>query len=413
VTKRVVVTGLGCVTPVGRDVPSTWDAMVAGRSGIGPITHFDASAMTTRIAGQVDDFDPTACASPKEARRMDRFVQLGLAAAFEAFKDAALTVTEQNAERIGVVAGSGIGGIGVLSQQFEVLFTRGPERISPFLIPMMIVDMLPGQVSMSLNLKGPNFGVVSACATSGHAIGEAASVIKRGDADAVLAGGSDFGLVPIGVAAFAAMRAISTRNDEPERASRPFDKERDGFVMAEGGGMVVLESLEHAQQRGARIYAELIGYGATADAYHISAPPDGGEGAARAMKMALSHARLTPRDVDYINAHGTSTPQNDRAETEAIKSVFGKAAYDVAISSTKSVTGHLFGAAGAVEAIACIKVIADGVIPPTINYEFPDPACDLDYVPNEARARKVDIALSNSFGFGGHNSALIVARYRD
>ena len=412
-SERVVVTGLGCVTPVGLDVPSTWDAMVAGRSGIGPITHFDASAMTTRIAGQVDDFDPTACANPKEARRMDRFVQLGLAAAFEAFKDAGLTVTEQNSERIGVVAGSGIGGIGVLSQQFEVLFTRGPERISPFLIPMMIVDMLPGQVSMSLNLKGPNFGVVSACATSGHAIGEAASVIKRGDADAVLAGGSDFGIVPIGVAAFAAMRAISTRNDEPERASRPFDKERDGFVMGEGGGMVVLESLEHAQQRGARIYAELIGYGATADAYHISAPPDGGEGAARAMKLALSHAGLAPRDVDYINAHGTSTPQNDRAETEAIKAVFGKAAYDVAISSTKSVTGHLFGAAGAVEAIACVKAITEGLIPPTINYEFPDPACDLDYVPNEARARKVDVALSNSFGFGGHNSALIVARYRD
>jgi 3-oxoacyl-[acyl-carrier-protein] synthase II len=413
VSKRVVVTGLGSVTPIGLDVPTTWDAMLAGVSGIAPISAFDASNLDTRIAAEVKDFDPSRYVNPKEARRMDRFVQLGLASAIEAFNDAGLTVDGQNSERIGVIGGSGIGGIGVLSQQFEVLFTKGPERISPFLIPMLIVDMLAGQVSMTLALKGPNFGVVSACATSGHAIGEGAEVIKRGDADVMLAGGSEAGIVPIGLAAFGAMRALSTRNDEPQKASRPFDAERDGFIIAEGGGMLVLESLEHAKERGAQIHAELVGYGATADAYHVSAPPEGGEGAARAMKLALDRAKVSPRDVDYINAHGTSTPQNDRAETDAIKSVFGPAAYDVAVSSTKSVTGHMMGAAGAVEAIACIKAITDGVIPPTTNYEFPDPACDLDYVPNDARPRKVEVALSNSLGFGGHNSTLVLAAFQD
>jgi 3-oxoacyl-[acyl-carrier-protein] synthase II len=412
VSKRIVVTGLGCVTPIGLDVRSTWDAMVAGRSGVGPINGFDASALSTRIAAEVDGFDPTRYVGPKEARRMDRFVQLGLAAAVEAFHDAELTVDASNAERIGVVGGSGIGGIGVLSQQFEVLFTKGPDRVSPFLIPMLIMDMLAGQISITLGMKGPNFGVVSACATSGHAIGEAAEVIKRCDADVMIAGGSEAGVVPIGVAAFGAMRALSTRNDEPLRASRPFDAQRDGFVIGEGGGMVVLESLEHARARGARIYAELVGYGATGDAYHVSAPSEGGEGAARAMNIALRKADLSPRDVDYINAHGTSTPYNDRAETDAIKAAFGPAAYDVAVSSTKSVTGHLMGAAGAVELIACIKAITLGILPPTVNYEYPDPACDLDYVPNRARQRKVDVALSNSLGFGGHNSTLVVAAFR-
>ena len=410
-SKRVVVTGIGCVTPLGHDVTTTWDAMIAGRSGVGPISAFDASNLDVRIAAEVKGFDPTRFVNPKEARRMDRFTQLGLVAALEAWKDAGIAVNECNAERIGVVGGSGIGGIGILSQQFEVLFTKGPDRISPFLIPMLIVDMLAGQISINLGLKGPNWGLASACATGGHAIGEAAEIIRRGDADVMIAGGADAGIVPIGVAAFASMRALSTCNDQPEKASRPFDTQRDGFVIGEGGGMLVLESLEHARARGARIRAELAGYGATADAYHVSAPSEGGEGAARAMKMALEQAGLQPRDVDYINAHGTSTPYNDRAETESIKAVFGAAAYDVPVSSTKSVTGHLMGAAGAVEAIACIKAIEEGLIPPTMNYEFPDPTCDLDYVPNEARHRTVAAALSNSLGFGGHNSTLLVTAF--
>ena len=412
-SKRVVVTGIGCVTPLGHDVPTTWDAMVAGRSGVGPITAFDASNLDVRIAAEVKDFDPARYVGAKEARRMDRFTQLGLVAALEAWEDAGLQVDERNAERIGVIGGSGIGGIGVLSQQFEVLFTKGPNRISPFLIPMLIVDMLAGQVSIRLGLKGPNWGLASACATGGHSIGEAAEIIRRGDADVMITGGADAGIVPIGVASFASMRALSTCNDQPEKASRPFDAQRDGFVLGEAGGMMVLESLEHARARGARIRAELVGYGATADAYHVSAPSEGGEGAARAIQMALRQADLQPRDVDYINAHGTSTPYNDRAETEAIKSVFGPSAYDLAVSSTKSVTGHLMGAAGAVEAIVCVKAIEDGVIPPTINYEYPDPTCDLDYVPNEARRRDVEVALSNSLGFGGHNSTLLLAKFRD
>ena len=412
-SKRVVVTGIGCVTPLGHDVTTTWDAMIAGRSGVGPISAFDASNLDVRIAAEVKGFDPTRFVNPKEARRMDRFTQLGLVAALEAWKDAGIAVNECDAERIGVVGGSGIGGIGILSQQFEVLFTKGPDRISPFLIPMLIVDMLAGQISINLGLKGPNWGLASACATGGHAIGEAAEIIRRGDADVMIAGGADAGIVPIGVAAFASMRALSTCNDQPEKASRPFDTQRDGFVIGEGGGMLVLESLEHARARGARIRAELAGYGATADAYHVSAPSEGGEGAARAMRIALERAGVQPRDVDYINAHGTSTPYNDRAETESIKTVFGSAAYDVPVSSTKSVTGHLMGAAGAVEAIACIKAIEDGVVPPTMNYEFPDPTCDLDYVPNEARRRPVEAVLSNSLGFGGHNSTLLLTAFRE
>lgn len=412
-SRRVVITGLGCVTPLGPDVSSTWEAMVRGVSGVGPITRFDAHGYSTRIAGEVKGFDPTRYIGPKEARRMDRFCQLGLAAAIEAFRDSGLVVDERNAARIGVIAGSAFGGLEVLSEQFRVLFFKGHDRVTPFLIPMLITDMLAGLVSINIGLKGPNFAIVSACATSGHSIGESAEIIKRGDAEVMLAGGSEGGIVPIEVAGFAAMRALSARNDEPEKASRPFDAERDGFVLAEGAGMIVLESLEHARERGARIYAELIGYGATADAYHMSAVAEGGEGAARAMQIALEKAGLSPRDVDYINAHATSTPNGDLAETRAIKDVFGPAAYDIPISSTKSVTGHLIGAAGVVESIVCVKTINEGIIPPTINYEFPDPCCDLDYVPNEARQRPVTIALSNSFGFGGHNSALVLAAFHD
>ena len=405
---RVVITGLGCVTPLGLDVPTTWTAMVNGVSGVGPITRFDATGYDTRIAAEVKGFDPTVTIDRKEARRMDRFVQLGVVAAVEAMADAQLDLSTSDVNRIGVIAGSAFGGIEVLSEQFRVLHFQSHDRINPFLVPRLITNMLAGQIAIKLGVKGPNLAVVSACATSGHGIGEAARIIMTDDADVMIAGGSEGGIVPIEVAAFGAMRAISTRNDEPARASRPFDAERDGFILAEGSGAVVLESLEHARQRGARIYAELVGYGATGDAYHVSSPPPGGEGLVRAMQIALKKAGLEPRDIDYINAHGTSTPYNDRAETEAIKTVFGPAAYDVPISSTKSMTGHMIGAAGVVEAIACNKAIADGVIPPTINYEHKDPDCDLDYVPNEARRRPVRVALTNSLGFGGQNSTLIL-----
>ncbi len=409
---RVVVTGLGCISPLGHDVASTWDGLIAGRSGAAPITAFDASEYDTRIAAEVKDFDPTRHFSAKEARRMDRFVQLGLVAAHEAWKDANIQVDGPAAERAGVIGGSGIGGIGTLSQQFEVLHTKGPGRISPFLIPMMIVDMLAGQIAMTFGLRGPNWGLASACSTGNHAIGEAAEIIRREDADVMVAGGSDCGIYPIGVASFSSMKALSTCNDQPEKASRPFDAQRDGFVLGEGGAMLVLESLEHARERGARIHAELVGYGATDDAFHMTAPCADGDGLARSMQMALRKAGLGPRDVDYINAHGTSTPLNDLAESEAIKAVFGAAAYDVPVSSTKSMTGHMMGAGGAAEAIACIKAIQEDLIPPTINYEYPDPACDLDYVPNEARKRNVEVALSNSAGFGGHNSTLLIAQFR-
>ena len=411
-SKRVVVTGMGAVTPLGLDLPTTWQAMLDGKSGVAPIQSFDTSEHEVKIAAEIPTFDPTKIMNAKEARRIDRFIQLGMYAAREAWQDAGMAVTEENAERIGAISGSGIGGIGSLGNGFKTLFDKGPDRVTPFLVVQMLIDLLPGMISMDLGLKGPNFSVVSACATSGHGIGEAAEVIRRGDADVMIAGGADAGVGPIGIAAFHAMRALSTRNDDPERASRPFDKDRDGFVMAESGGMVVLESLEHAQERGARIHAEVVGYGLSADAYHVSAPSDDGDGAARAMKMALQKAGLSPKDVGYINAHATSTPLGDRSETNAIKTVFGSAAYDVAVSSTKSMTGHLLGAAGVVEAIVCIKAIQDGVLPPTINLQNPDPACDLDYVPNKARKRQVEYAMSNSFGFGGHNSSLILTAFR-
>ncbi len=409
--ERVVVTGLGAVTPVGNDVETSWANLIAGKSGMDSIKAFDASAFPSRIAAEVKGFDPAAAVGAKEARRMDRFVQMAIAATKEALADAKLTIDASNAERIGVLVGSGIGGIGSLMEQAKVLESRGPDRVSPFLVPMMIVDIVAGQVAIYAGAKGPNYSVVSACATSAHSIGEAFEVIRRGDADAVIAGGSEAPIVPVGLAGFTSMRALSTRNDAPQRASRPFDAERDGFVMAEGGAILVLESLSHALNRGARIYAEVKGYGATGDAYHITAPAEGGEGAMRAMALALKKAGLAPEDIDYINAHGTSTPLNDRLETMAIRNLFGSRAYDVAISSTKSMTGHMLGAAGAVEAMACVKAIVHSIVPPTINYEVPDPECDLDYVPNVAREMKVHAALSNSLGFGGHNCSLVFTEF--
>lgn len=402
---------MGAVTPLGNDVVSTWKAMIEGRSGIGPITAFDASNLEVRIAAEVKGFKPGDHLDFKEARRMDRFTQLALVAALEAQRDAALEIRGNGAESVGVAVGSGIGGLHTLVEQVRTMEQKGPRRVSPFLVPMMIVDMAAGQVSIALGAKGPNFAVISACATSAHSVGEAAEIIARGDAEAMIAGGSEAPIVPIGLVAFIQAQALSTRNDEPERASRPFDAQRDGFVAAEGSAIMVLESLEHALARGARIYAEIVGYGATADAFHITAPPERGEGAARAMRMALRKAGLDPCEVDYINAHGTSTPLNDVAETRAIKDVFGDYAYRVSVSSTKSMTGHLLGAAGALEAMVCVRAIGEGVIPPTINLEHPDPECDLDYTPNTARRRAVNVALSNSLGFGGHNSCLIFRRF--
>lgn len=404
---RVVVTGMGAVTPLGCDVCATWKGMVEGRSGIGPITLFDARNMDTQIAGEVKGFDPLTYLDRKEVRRTDRFVHFAMAAALQAVESARLKIDASNAEDVGVLIGSGIGGITTLGEQFKVLFDKGPSRVNPFLIPMMITDMGAGQVSIRLGAKGPNFCTSSACASSADAIGEAYEIIRRGDAQAMIAGGSEAAITPIGVAAFSSARALSQRNETPEQASRPFDAERDGFVMSEGAAILILENLVWAERRGAPILAEVAGYGATADAFHITQPSEGGEGGARAMRRALQKAGLQPEEIDYINAHGTSTPLNDKFETMAIKTVFGDYAYKVPVSSTKSVTGHLLGAAGAVEALACIMALRSGVIPPTINLTTPDPECDLDYVPNIARRAKIATALSNSLGFGGHNSTLI------
>jgi 3-oxoacyl-[acyl-carrier-protein] synthase II len=400
---------MGALTPVGLDVPSTWDSIVHGRSGIAQVEGFEVDDLDVRIAGQVKGFDPTQFLDKKEARRMDRFLQLGLVAAQEAVRDAGLDIQRDNAEQVGVVVGSGIGGIGTIVDAAITLHTRGPDRVGPFVVPMMLPDMLAGMIAIQTGAKGANFAVASACATAGHALGEGAELIKRGEAEVVIVGGAEAPVTRIGLAAFGSMRALSRRNDEPLRASRPFDADRDGFVLAEAAGMLILESLEHATRRDAQVYAEITGYAATADAYHITAPSEGGEGAARAMRRAIERAGLEPADIGYINAHGTSTPHNDRTETQAIKSVFGDHAPPV--SSTKSMTGHLIGASGAVEAIICIKSILEGCLPPTINYENPDPDCDLDYVPNVARAQRIDAALSNSLGFGGHNTALIVSRF--
>ena len=406
--RRVVITGMGLVTAIGSDLGEFWQSLMEGRSGVGPISAFDASDFTTRIASEVRDFDPERYMERKDARRMDRFVQFAVAATRSALEDAAYTIPTDEADRTGVLIGSGIGGIVTMEQQFGVLYEKGPSRISPFFIPMLISDMGSGQVSILFGAKGPNSTVVTACATGTHAIGDAYHIIRRGDADVMIAGGAEAPISRLGLGGFCAARALSTRNDEPERASRPFDRDRDGFVMGEGAGIVILEALEHARQRGARIHAEVIGYGMTGDAYHITAPAPGGEGAARAMTRALKSAGIEPEQVDYINAHGTSTLPNDKLETAAIKTVFGEHAYRLAVSSTKSMTAHLLGAAGAVEAIATVLAMQHSRVPPTINYDTPDPECDLDYTPNKPVAREIRYALSNSFGFGGHNASLLI-----
>lgn len=410
-SKRVVVTGLGVISPVGNDVQTTWQALVAGRSGVGPITHFDASKFETRFAAEVKGFDPAALFGRKDARRMDRFTQFAVAAAGQALADAGLQVTPENAPRIGCIFGSGVGGIGTILAEVKVMYDKGADRVSPFLVPMMLADTAPGQIAIQYGLKGPNMAIVTACASSANAIGEATETIRRGAADVVVSGGAEAGIVPLAVAGFNVMTAISRRNDAPQKASRPFDANRDGFVIGEGGAALVLESLEHAQARGARIYAEVLGYGASADAYHITAPQESGEGAAQAMRAALAQSGLIPQDIGYLNAHGTSTLLNDKSETAAIKQVFGPAARRLAISSTKSMTGHLLGAAGALEALVCVKALQAGILPPTINYETPDPECDLDYVPNTARHVPIRAAMSNSFGFGGHNACLVFGLY--
>lgn len=409
--KRVVVTGLGAISPLGNDVDSTWQGILAGRSGVDYITHYDTSDHKTKFAAQVKGFDGAAMFGAREARRMDRFAQFALAASIQAVQDAKLQIHDGNRDRIGCVIGSGVGGISTLFEQVQVYITRGPSRVSPFLVPMMIPDTAGGMVAIHLGVRGPNLAVVTACATGTNAIGEAAEIIRRGQADVILAGGSEAGVIPIAMAGLNAMTALSTRNDDPQGASRPFDLDRDGFVMGEGAGVLVLESLEHARSRNAPILAEILGYGSTNDAYHVSAPAENGAGAARCMRMAVEDAGLRLEDIDYINAHGTSTPLNDRSETAAIKSVFGDLAYRIPVSSTKSMTGHLLGASGAIEAMLCVKVLQDGILPPTINYTTPDPECDLDYVPNQARPAAVQRLMSNSFGFGGHNAALILGKF--
>lgn len=411
--RRVVVTGMGAVTPIGLDVASMWAALVAGHSGAGPITRFDPEGFETRIACEVKDFDPGKYLDRKEARRMDRFTHFAIAATGEALDDAGLKITPQNADDIGIIVGSGIGGIETLSQQFKVLHEKGPSRISPFLCTMMTSNMAAGHASIVFGMRGPNFCTVSACASGGHAVGEAFETVRRGQSPVMLAGGAEAPVVPIGIATFNSMKALSTRNDEPWRASRPFDAERDGFVIGEGAGILVLEDVDHARARGARIYGEVVGYGASADASHVTAPPEGGIGAVRAMCEALAEAELSPDDVDYVNAHGTSTPLNDKAETQALKRVFGRRAFDIPVSSTKSMTGHLLGAAGAVESIICLLAICRGTVPPTINQQYPDPDCDLDFVPNVARRSSVRVALSNSLGFGGHNATLVFRAWDD
>lgn len=411
--RRVVITGLGIVSPVGNRVEEAWQNILAGRSGIGPIEYFDTSAFPTRFGGTVKNFDVTEYLPAKEAKRMDPFIHYGIAAACQAFEDAGLEVTEENCDRIGVLIGSGIGGISGIEKGHEAYLKGGPRRISPFFVPANIINMVSGNFAVLKGLRGPNFAIVSACATASHNIGEAARIIRSGDADAIFAGGAEFPISPTGLGGFCAARALSRRNDEPEKASRPFDRDRDGFVLAEGAGILVLEELEHAKRRGAKIYAELVGYGVSADAYHMTQPPPDGSGAALCMEKALQSAKLRPDEVDYINAHGTSTPAGDIAETRAIKRAFGEHAYRVAISSTKSMTGHLLGAAGGIEAIWTVLALRDQVAPPTINLEHPDPECDLDYVPNEAREMEIEVALSNSFGFGGTNATLVFRRFRD
>lgn len=412
--RRVVITGLGTVNPLGNDVATTWDSAQHGRGGIARITLFDATAYKTQIAGEVKGFDPVALFGRKEARRMDRVAQLGLAAADEAIADAQLTIPEDEQERVGAILGSGLGGMWAISEGLETLITKGPARVSPFLVPMGLPDTVPGMISINYRLRGPNMSIATACASSNNAIGEAFRNIVRGDADVMISGGAEAGVLPLTVSGFNAMTALSTgRNECPEIASRPFDRERDGFVPGEGAAILILEELEHALARGAKIYGEMLGYGTSADAYHISAPPDDGSGAVLSMRRALKDAGMEPDQIEYISAHGTSTPLNDKAETVALKALFGEKAYDIPVSSSKSMHGHLMGAGSALEAIIAIKGMAAGIMPPTINYEFPDPECDLDYVPNTARAASFHNFMSNGFGFGGHNATIIVGKFTD
>ncbi len=405
--RRVVVTGLGAVTPVGNDVGETWSGIVAGRSGIRPIDSFDVSGYSSRIGGAVRDLDLSPYLTPRDARRMDPFIHYGLVASIQALEDADLEVTEANAERIGACIGSGIGGLPGIEKGFESLLNGGPRKVSPFFVPSNIINMIAGNLSIRYGIKGPTYSIVTACSTGAHCIGDAARMIERGDADCMIAGGAEMATSPTGLAGFASARALSTRNDDPEGASRPWDEGRDGFVLSDGAGVMVLEGLDHARARGARVYAELAGYGMSSDAFHITLPPDDGEGARRCMKLALADAGAAPDEVDYINAHGTSTPAGDVIETRAVREVFGDHAERLAVSSTKSMIGHTLGAAGGIEAIFCVLAIRDGVAPPTINLEDPSPDCDLDYVPNVAREMKIDLALSNSFGFGGTNGSLV------
>jgi 3-oxoacyl-[acyl-carrier-protein] synthase II len=409
--KRVVITGLGVVSPVGNNKDEFWKSLSEGRGGIGKITRFDVSKYSAQIAGEVKNFDPAQFIDRKEMRRMDRYTQYAMAASKMAVEDSGLKIEGRLAERTGVIIASGIGGTETWEAQHQKLMEAGPDKVSPFFVPMMISDIAAGQVSITFGAKGPNYATVSACASAAHGIGQAMSAILLGEAEAMICGGAEAPITPLSLAGFCALRALSTRNDSPETASRPFDKDRDGFVMGEGSGIIILEELEHAKARGAKIYAELAGYGASGDAHHITAPAPGGEGAVRAMKAALASAGLNPADVDYINAHGTSTDLNDKYETAAIKTVFGEHARKLAVSSTKSMTGHLLGAAGGVEMVATVLSIANSLIHPTINYQTPDPECDLDYVPNKARQSAIKAALSNSFGFGGHNACLAVKRF--
>ncbi len=408
--RRVVVTGMGIVSPLGNDLASSWDGIVNGRSGIGLVDSFDVSAYATRIAGLVRDFDPTVFVSAKDAKKMDPFIHYGLAASLMALDDSGLEITEANGERIGAIIGAGIGGIHGIEEQTIRLHEGGPRKVSPFYIPSTIINMLPGQLSIMKGIKGPSFSVVSACATSNHSIGVAMRTIQYGDADMMVAGGAELGSSPTSMAGFCSMKAMSTRNDEPARASRPWDKERDGFVLGDGAGILILEEYEHAKARGARIYCELVGFGSSSDAYHMTAPCEDGDGAARCLSAALKDAGLNADQVGYLNAHGTSTPLGDLAETIAIKRAFGEHAYKTMVSSTKSMTGHLLGAAGGVEAVFSAMALYTGIIPPTINLDEPGEGCDLDYVPNVAREKQVDVAVSNGFGFGGTNSSLVFRR---
>ncbi|WP_422632150.1 beta-ketoacyl-ACP synthase II [Stenomitos frigidus] len=410
--KRVVVTGLGAITPIGNTLAEYWEGLLSGRNGIGPITLFDAFRHDCRMAGEVKGFDPHAYMERKEAKRMDRFAQFGVSASKQALADAQFVINDLNAEQVGVLIGTGIGGLKVLEDQQEIYLTKGPDRCSPFMIPMMIANMAAGLTAIHTGAKGPNSCSVTACAAGSNAIGDAFRLVQNGYAQAMICGGTEAAVTPLSVAGFAACKAMSTRNDDPAHASRPFDSGRDGFVLGEGSGILILEELEHAMARGARIYAEMVGYGATCDAYHITSPVPGGEGAARAISLALKDAHLTPEQVSYINAHGTSTPANDSTETAAMKKALGDHAYKITVSSTKSMTGHLLGGSGGIEAVAAVMAVTSDRVPPTINLENPDPDCDLDYVPHHSREQIVDVALSNSFGFGGHNVTLAFKKYR-